>query len=112
MKTEKIGEMVFFHRKKSGLSRNELAKIAGVGKTVIYDIEHGISIEPTELGKHIAVLRALKLSKIFPDDKIEGYAFGDSESDKKMKITKDITFIKIKSNPQFVQEVEKLLNKN
>jgi HTH-type transcriptional regulator/antitoxin HipB len=29
------------HRKKSGLSRERFAEIAGVGKTVIYDIEHG-----------------------------------------------------------------------
>ncbi len=36
-----VAEVVRFHRKKSGLSRNELAKIAGVGKTVIYDIEKG-----------------------------------------------------------------------
>lgn len=36
-----LGEVVYFHRKKSGLSRNHLAEIAGVGKTVIYDIEKG-----------------------------------------------------------------------
>jgi len=37
----KIGEMIKHHRKKSGLSRNSLAELAGVGKTAIYDIEHG-----------------------------------------------------------------------
>ena len=37
----KMSEIVLFHRKKSGLTRNELADIAGVGKTVIYDIEKG-----------------------------------------------------------------------
>ena len=36
-----LGEMIQFHRKKAGLSRNELAVMADVGKTVIYDIEHG-----------------------------------------------------------------------
>ncbi len=36
-----LSEMILFHRKKAGLSRNELATIAEVGKTVIYDIEHG-----------------------------------------------------------------------
>jgi HTH-type transcriptional regulator / antitoxin HipB len=36
-----LAEMIQFHRKKAGLSRNELAVIADVGKTVIYDIEHG-----------------------------------------------------------------------
>jgi len=34
-----IGEIVLFHRKQSGLSRDQLAVLAGVGKTVIYDIE-------------------------------------------------------------------------
>ncbi len=36
-----LGEIVYFHRRKSGLTRNELADIAGVGKTAIYDIEKG-----------------------------------------------------------------------
>ncbi len=34
-------ELVHFVRKKSGLSRNALAELAAVGKTVIYDLEHG-----------------------------------------------------------------------
>ncbi len=38
---ECVGEIIQFHRKKAGLTRIELAMIAGVGKTVIYDIEHG-----------------------------------------------------------------------
>ena len=37
----KISDIVLFHRKKSGLTRNQLADLAGVGKTVIYDIEKG-----------------------------------------------------------------------
>ena len=36
-----MSEIVLFHRKKSGLTRNQLADLAGVGKTVIYDIEKG-----------------------------------------------------------------------
>ena len=38
---DKISDIVLFYRKKSGLSRNQLADLAGVGKTVIYDIEKG-----------------------------------------------------------------------
>ena len=34
-------EIIKFHRKKSGLSQKELADLAGVGKTVIFDIEKG-----------------------------------------------------------------------
>ena len=37
----KMSEVVLFHRKKSGLTRNQLADLAGVGKTAIYDLEKG-----------------------------------------------------------------------
>ncbi|MFH1874048.1 MAG: helix-turn-helix domain-containing protein [Pseudomonadota bacterium] len=36
-----IAETVKYHRRKSGLSQKELAKLAEVGKTVIFDIENG-----------------------------------------------------------------------
>ncbi len=36
-----LSEIVYFHRKKAGLSRIQLAQLAGIGKTVIYDIEKG-----------------------------------------------------------------------
>ncbi len=38
---DRIGRAVRFHRKKSGLSQLELANLAGVGKTVIFDVEKG-----------------------------------------------------------------------
>ncbi len=41
MDIEEIGKMIRFHRKKSGLSQEDLAKLAGLGKTVIFDIENG-----------------------------------------------------------------------
>jgi HTH-type transcriptional regulator/antitoxin HipB len=41
MEDSDIWRVITLHRKHSGLSRLELADIAGVGKTVIYDIEHG-----------------------------------------------------------------------
>lgn len=37
----KMSDIILFHRKESGLTRNQLADLAGVGKTVIYDIEKG-----------------------------------------------------------------------
>lgn len=36
-----LGRIIRHHRKLSGLSRIECARLAGVGKTVVYDIEHG-----------------------------------------------------------------------
>ena len=35
------GKIVKWHRKKSGLTQNELADLAGVGKSVVFDVEHG-----------------------------------------------------------------------
>lgn len=41
MAAPEIAKLVNFYRKQSGLSQQALAKLAGVGKTVIYDIEKG-----------------------------------------------------------------------
>lgn len=38
---QEIADLVYYCRKQSGLSQQELALLAGVGKTVIYDIEKG-----------------------------------------------------------------------
>ena len=38
---KEIPELVRVHRKKSSLSQAALAELAGVGKTVIFDLEHG-----------------------------------------------------------------------
>jgi len=38
---DEIGNIIRFHRKKSGLTQKALADIAGVGKTVVFDIENG-----------------------------------------------------------------------
>ena len=36
-----LHSVILYHRKQAKLSRNELAELAGVGKTVIYDLEKG-----------------------------------------------------------------------
>jgi y4mF family transcriptional regulator len=41
MNIEQLSEVIIIHRKKSGLTQKGLADLAGVGKTVIYDIEKG-----------------------------------------------------------------------
>ena len=38
---QNIADIVKYHRKQSGLTQLELANLAGVGKTVIFDIEKG-----------------------------------------------------------------------
>ena len=50
------------HRRLSGLSQAGLAKLAGVGKTVVFDIEHGKeSVQFDTLKKVLAALN-IKLS--------------------------------------------------
>jgi y4mF family transcriptional regulator len=41
MSPDEIAKIVHYFRKQSGLSQQELAKLAGVGKTVVYDVEKG-----------------------------------------------------------------------
>ena len=65
----KISEIVRFHRKKSGLTRKQLAYLAGVGKTVIYDIEKGKeTIRFSTLQK---VLKALNIKIIYTSPLME-----------------------------------------
>lgn len=41
MNAKKIGQIGRFHRKKSGLTQEQLGKFAQLGKTVVFDIEKG-----------------------------------------------------------------------
>ncbi len=41
MNVKELGNIIRYHRKMSGLSRVACAQLAGIGKTAIYDIEHG-----------------------------------------------------------------------
>lgn len=36
-----LAQLVQTHRKKAGLTQAKLASLAGVGKTVVWDLEHG-----------------------------------------------------------------------
>lgn len=57
MDIQKLSEIVLHHRKRAGLSREACAELAGVGKTVVYDLEHGkISIRFDTLLKILQVL--------------------------------------------------------
>jgi len=52
-----LKEILRQHRRVSGLSQSELAKLAGVGKTVIFDLEHGKeSVQFDTLKKVLAAL--------------------------------------------------------
>ena len=52
-----FGQMIRFHRKKSGLTQKELGKLAQLGKTVVFDLEKGkVGIKVSTLLKILEVL--------------------------------------------------------
>jgi HTH-type transcriptional regulator / antitoxin HipB len=54
---QEFAEVIRMHRKAAGLSRVQLAELAGVGKSVIYDIEKGKeSVQLNTLRKILKVL--------------------------------------------------------
>ncbi|AOU49880.1 TPA: helix-turn-helix transcriptional regulator [Legionella pneumophila] len=63
MLTHEIANLVHYYRKHSGLSQQELARLAGVGKTVIYDIEKGK--ESVRLNTLLKVLDVLNIQMKF-----------------------------------------------
>ncbi|KTD58722.1 putative DNA-binding transcriptional regulator [Legionella sainthelensi] len=63
MPTHEIANLVHYYRKHSGLSQQELARLAGVGKTVIYDIEKGK--ESVRLNTLLKVLDILNIQMKF-----------------------------------------------
>ena len=74
-KIQEIGRIVQFHRKEAGLSRIDLADIAGVGKTVVYDIENGK--ETVRLKTLFNVLGVLNISLSLDSPLMGRYKAGD-----------------------------------
>ncbi|GMR25719.1 MAG: helix-turn-helix transcriptional regulator [Ignavibacteria bacterium] len=59
MISKQISKIVVFHRKKSGLTQKQLADIAGVGKTAVFDVEKGK--ETVRLKTLLKILSALNI---------------------------------------------------
>jgi len=57
-----LKDIVRNHRRLSGLSQAELAKLAGVGKTVVFDIEHGKESVQFDTLKKVLTALNIKLS--------------------------------------------------
>jgi len=66
-----LHHIILFHRKQAKLSREELAELAGVGKTVIYDIEKGKTT--VRWSTITAVLYALNLNILFQGPLMDEY---------------------------------------
>lgn len=54
-----LGEVIRFHRRRSGLSQRALADLAQIGKTSVFDIEKGKAT--TRLATLMAVLNVLNI---------------------------------------------------
>ena len=68
----RIGEAVRHHRQRGGLSQRDLADLAGVGKTSVFDIEKG---KPTvRLATLMAVLRVLNITLIMDGPLMDEFA--------------------------------------
>lgn len=75
---EHLPQAVRFHRKKSGLSQAELAKLASVGKTVIYDIEKGK--QTVQMDTLLKVLGILNIDISFQSPLMEIYLRNPNET--------------------------------
>jgi HTH-type transcriptional regulator / antitoxin HipB len=66
-----LKDIVHFHRKQSGLSRKQLAEIAGVSETVIYYLEKGK--ETLQWNIVTSILHALNISLSYKRPLMEEY---------------------------------------
>lgn len=71
MKHSEIAKTIRYYRKQSGFSQLELAKLAGIGKTAVFDLEKGK--ETVQLNTLLKILNVLniqiKLETPFPSNK-------------------------------------------
>jgi HTH-type transcriptional regulator/antitoxin HipB len=56
---DELARIVIYHRKSGRLNRVELARLAGVGKTVVYDIEH--AKKTVRLDTVVKILKVLNI---------------------------------------------------
>jgi len=71
MNIPQLGEIILYHRKRAGLSREACALMAGVGKTVVYDLEHGK--ETIRLDTLLKILNVLNIKVQFSSPLMEEY---------------------------------------
>lgn len=65
-----IGNIVRFHRRKSGLTQRKLAELAGTGKTSVFDMEKGK--ESVQLDTLLKIMSALNIKFELHSPLLEG----------------------------------------
>ena len=73
-----LHSVILYHRKQAKLSRNELAELAGVGKTVIYDLEKGK--RTVKWSTILTILQALNIDIKFQSPLMEEYEKSNSKN--------------------------------
>ncbi len=73
-----LHNVILYHRKQAKLSRNELAELAGVGKTVIYDLEKGK--RTVKWSTILTILQALNIDIKFQSPLMEEYEKSNSKN--------------------------------
>jgi len=74
---QEMNVIIKMHRKAAGLSRVRLAELAGVGKTVIYDIEKGK--ESVQLDTLRKILKVLNIRIVLTSPLMENLQFTANE---------------------------------
>ena len=69
--SHELGAAVRYHRRKAGLTQLDLAKLAGVGKTAVFDIEK--SKPSVQLDTLLKVLRVLNVTIAFQSPLMERF---------------------------------------
>ena len=74
---QELAKTIRLHRKAAGLSRVQLAELAGVGKTVIYDIEKGK--ESVQLDTLQKILKVLNIKIVLTSPLMENLQNSENE---------------------------------
>jgi HTH-type transcriptional regulator/antitoxin HipB len=71
MSIAEISQIVYWHRKKAGLSREKCARLAGVGKTAVYDLEN--AKQTIQLDTLMKILEVLNIKLRLESQLMEQY---------------------------------------
>ena len=75
--TQELAQIIKMHRKAAKLSRVQLAELAGVGKTVIFDVEMGK--ESVQLDTLRKILKVLNIKKILKSPLMDNLQNSENE---------------------------------
>lgn len=73
-----LGRIVRYHRKRARLSRATLSELAGIGTTVIYELEHGKSTVQFNVVQ--SILRTLNLRLLVDGPLLDEYIERSNET--------------------------------